>query len=92
MHRHNGDYDERRAYSEYSGNEVPQRMYTPTSQRGQYAATEPADDRRNDRNGYSYDERTRLEYEESQPPQARRMPVQHNERMERVSLFIIIPN
>ncbi|XP_026830571.1 uncharacterized protein F09G8.5 isoform X5 [Ooceraea biroi] len=85
VQRHNGDYDERRAYSEYGGNEVSQRMYTPTSQRAQYAVNEPADDRRNDRNSYNYDERTRLEYEDSPQPQtlqARRMPV-HNEKLER---------
>ncbi|XP_011635525.1 protein C21orf2 homolog isoform X2 [Pogonomyrmex barbatus] len=82
IQQHNGDYDERRAYSEYSGNEVSQRMYTPTpSQRTQYAVNECADDKRNDRNNYNYDERTRLEYEESpQPPQIRRMAVHHNER------------
>jgi hypothetical protein len=77
VQRHNGDYDERRAYSEYGGNEVPQHMYTPTSQRTQYAVNDFADDKRNDRNNYSYDERTRLEYEDSpQPPltpQTRRM-------------------
>lgn len=81
--RHNGDYDERRAYSEYGGNEVSQRIYTPTSQRTQYTVNELADDRRNDRNNYSYDERTRVEYEDSpQPPtpQTRRMTVHHNER------------
>ncbi|XP_025263924.1 protein tilB homolog isoform X3 [Camponotus floridanus] len=80
--RHNGDYDERRAYSEYGGNEVSQRIYTPTSQRTQYAVNELADDRRNDRNNYSYDERTRVEYEDSpQPPiPQRRMAIHHNER------------
>ncbi|XP_070152170.1 cilia- and flagella-associated protein 410 isoform X3 [Polyergus mexicanus] len=81
--RHNGDYDERRAYSEYGGNEVSQRIYTPTSQRTQYTVNELADDRRNDRNNYSYDERTRVEYEDSsQPPtlQTRRMTIHHNER------------
>ncbi|XP_020280596.1 uncharacterized protein F09G8.5 isoform X3 [Pseudomyrmex gracilis] len=84
IQRNNGDYDERRAYSEYSGNEVSQRMYTPTSQRTQYAVGETADDKRNDRNNYSYDERTRLEYEDSQQqtPQPRRMAV-HNEKVER---------
>ncbi|XP_077263187.1 uncharacterized protein LOC143898031 isoform X6 [Temnothorax americanus] len=84
VQRHNGDYDERRAYSEYSGNEVSQRMYTPTPQRTQYAVNDLADDKRNDRNNYSYDERTRLEYEDSpQPPstpQTRRMATHHNER------------
>ncbi|KAL6261973.1 hypothetical protein P5V15_007055 [Pogonomyrmex californicus] len=84
IQQHNGDYDERRANSEYSGNEVSQRMYTPTpSQRTQYAVNECADDKRNDRNNYNYDERTRLEYEESpqpQIPQIRRMTVHHNER------------
>ncbi|XP_011865303.1 PREDICTED: protein C21orf2 homolog isoform X2 [Vollenhovia emeryi] len=83
VQRHNGDYDERRAYSEY-GNEVSQRMYTPTSQRTQYAANDFADDKRNDRNNYSYDERTRLEYEDlPQPPstpQARRVATHPNER------------
>lgn len=58
-------------------------MYTPTSQRSQYAANEFVDDKRNDRN--SYDERTRLEYEDSpqppQTPQARRMSTHHNERV-----------
>ncbi|XP_029172797.1 uncharacterized protein LOC114941810 isoform X2 [Nylanderia fulva] len=79
VQRHNGD-DERRAYSEYGGNEVSQRIYTPTSQRAQYTVNELADDRRNN---YSYDERTRGEYEDSsQPPmpQARKMAVYHNER------------
>lgn len=82
--RHNGDYDERRAYSEYGGNEVSQRIYTPTSQRTQYAVNELADDRRNDRNNYSYDERTKVEYEDSpqpQTPQTRRMAIHHNERV-----------
>lgn len=62
-------------------------MYTPTSQRTQYAVGETADDKRNDRNNYSYDERTRLEYEDSQQqtPQPRRMAV-HNEKVERVRL------
>ncbi|CAL1686500.1 unnamed protein product [Lasius platythorax] len=83
VQRHNGDYDERRAYSEYGGNEVSQRIYTPTSQRTQYTVNELADDRRNDRNNYSYDERTRVEYEDSpQPPtpQTRKMAVYQNER------------
>ncbi|XP_011699832.1 PREDICTED: uncharacterized protein LOC105457082 isoform X1 [Wasmannia auropunctata] len=84
VQRHNGDYDERRAYSEYSGNEVSQRMYTPTSQRTQYAVSEFADDKRNDRNNYSYDERTRLEYEDSpqspQMPQTRRVAAHSNEK------------
>ncbi|XP_018301889.1 uncharacterized protein [Mycetomoellerius zeteki] len=66
VHRHNGDYDERRAYSEYSGNEGSQH------------------DKRNDRNNYNYDERSRLEYEDlPQPPltpQTRRMMVHHNEK------------
>ncbi|XP_039307092.1 acidic leucine-rich nuclear phosphoprotein 32 family member A isoform X3 [Solenopsis invicta] len=83
VQRHNGDYDERRAYSEYGGNEVPQRVYASTPQRTQYAVNEFADDKRNDRNNYSYDERTRLEYEDSpQPPstpQTRRM-IAPNER------------
>ncbi|XP_012223703.1 uncharacterized protein [Linepithema humile] len=70
--RHNGDYDERRPYSEYSGNEVSQRLYTPTPQRTQYAGNEPTDDKRNERNNYSYDERTRLEYEDS--PQYEDLP------------------
>ncbi|KAG5324406.1 CU002 protein, partial [Acromyrmex heyeri] len=64
-------------YSEYSGNEVSQRMYTSTPQRTQYAVNEFADDKRNDRNNYNYDERSRLEYEDlPQPPstpQTRRM-------------------
>lgn len=59
-------------------------MYTPTSQRTQYAVNDFADDKRNDRNNYSYDERTRLEYENSpQPPstpQTRRMAT-HSERV-----------
>lgn len=58
-------------------------MYTPT-QRTQYAVNDFSDDKRNDRNNYNYDERTRLEYEElPQPPptpQTRRM-VTHNERV-----------
>ncbi|XP_012534775.1 uncharacterized protein LOC105835778 isoform X2 [Monomorium pharaonis] len=82
VQRHNGDYDERRAYSEYGGNEVPQRVYASTPQRTQYAVSE-FDDKRNDRNNYGYDERTRLEYEDSsqppQTPQTRRMAT-HNER------------
>ncbi|XP_018375665.1 PREDICTED: protein tilB homolog isoform X4 [Trachymyrmex cornetzi] len=81
VQRHNGDYDERRAYSEYSGNES-QRMYTSTPQRTQYAVNEFADDKRNDRNNYNYDERSRLEYEDlPQPPstpQTRRMVVAHH--------------
>nr|XP_012223705.1 PREDICTED: uncharacterized protein F09G8.5 isoform X4 [Linepithema humile] len=90
--RHNGDYDERRPYSEYSGNEVSQRLYTPTPQRTQYAGNEPTDDKRNERNNYSYDERTRLEYEDSpqyedlpqlQTSQTRRVMTHHNERIER---------
>ncbi|KAL0103308.1 hypothetical protein PUN28_017531 [Cardiocondyla obscurior] len=84
VQRHNGDYDERRAYSEYGGNEVSQRMYTPTSQRTQYSAHDFADDKRNDRNSYTYDERTKLEYEDSpQPPptpQSRRVAAHHNEK------------
>jgi len=93
MQRHNGDYDERRNYSEYSGNDVSQRIYTPTSQRAHYAVNESADDRRNDRNNYNYDERTRLEYEDlprSQTPQTKKMPVHQNERVERVSFKIIL--
>jgi len=96
VQRHNGgitDYDERRNYSEYSGNEISQRMYTPTSQRAHYAVNESADDRRNDRNSYNYDERTRLEYEDlprSQTPQTKKTPVHQNERMERVSFKIIL--
>ncbi|KAL6425666.1 hypothetical protein ACFW04_009642 [Cataglyphis niger] len=77
--RHNGDYDERRTYTEYGGNES-QRIYTPTSQRTQYTVNELADDRRNDRNNYSYDDRTRTEYEDSPQPQTRRVTIHHNER------------
>ncbi|XP_018056051.1 PREDICTED: uncharacterized protein LOC108692349 isoform X3 [Atta colombica] len=84
VQRHNGDYDERRAYSEYSGNEISQRMYTSTPHRTQYAVNEFADDKRNDRNNYNYDERSRLEYEDlPQPPptpQTRRMVAHHNEK------------
>jgi len=58
-------------------------MYTPTSQRTQYPINEFVDDKRNDRNNYNYDERTRLEYEDlPQPPptpQTRRM-AHHNEK------------
>lgn len=66
-------------------------MYTPTSQRTQYAVGETADDKRNDRNNYSYDEKTRLEYEDpqQQTPQPRRMAVHQNERVERVRLNFI---
>lgn len=85
VQRHNGDYDERRAYSEYGGNEVSQRMYTSTPhQRAQYV-NEFADDKRNDRNNYSYDERTRIDYEDTpQPPstpQTRRMVAHQNEKV-----------
>lgn len=61
-------------------------MYTPTSHQRtpQYAVNDFADDKRNDRNNYSYDERARIEYEDSpQPPsalQTRRM-VSHNEKV-----------
>lgn len=70
-------------------------MYTPTSQRTQYAANEFVDDKRNDRNNYSYDERTRLvEYEDSpqppQIPQARRMSTHHNERVRFKYVIIFI--
>lgn len=70
-------------------------MYTPTSQRTQYAANEFVDDKRNDRNNYSYDERTRLvEYEDSpqppQTPQARRMSAHHNERVRFKYVIIFI--
>ncbi|XP_072749243.1 uncharacterized protein [Anoplolepis gracilipes] len=83
VQRHNGDYDERRAYSEYGENEVS-RIFTPTPlQRTQYTANELAEDRRNDKNNSSYDERTRVEYEDSPQlptPQARKIASHHNER------------
>jgi len=60
-------------------------MYTSTPQRTQYAVNEFADDKRNDRNNYNYDERSRLEYEDlPQPPptpQTRRMVAHHNEKV-----------
>lgn len=59
-------------------------MYTPTSQRTQYAVNDFADDKRNDRNNYSYDEKTRIEFEDSPPtptPRTRRMVTHHNERV-----------
>jgi hypothetical protein len=62
-------------------------MYTPISQRTQYVGNEPTDDKRNEKNNYSYDERTRLEYEDlpqPQTPQSRRVMTHHNERIERV--------
>ncbi|XP_032682990.1 protein tilB homolog isoform X5 [Odontomachus brunneus] len=83
--RHNGDYDERRGYSDYSGNEVSQRVYTSTPQhRTQYVANESADDRRSERNNsYDYDDRIKLEYEDSQSQlsqQTRRMAINNVER------------
>ena len=93
--RHNGDYDERRAYSEYSNNDTAQRTYAPTSPRTQYSMSEPIDDRRADRNNYEYDNRLKAEYEEHQeriksdyeeqhqpPPQPRRTAAQHNAERE----------
>ena len=93
--RHNGDYDERRAYSEYSNNDTAQRTYAPTSPRAQYSMSEPIDDRRADRNNYEYDNRLKAEYEEHQeriksdyeeqhqpPPQPRRTAAQHNAERE----------
>ncbi|XP_076680717.1 uncharacterized protein LOC143375470 isoform X2 [Andrena cerasifolii] len=93
--RHNGDYDERRAYSEYSNNDTAQRTYAPTSPRTQYSMSEPIDDRRADRNSYEYDNRLKAEYEEHQeriksdyeeqhqpPPQPRRTAAQHNAERE----------
>lgn len=81
--RHNGDYDERRGYSDYSGNEVSQRVYTSTPQhRTQYVANEPTDDRRSEKNNsYDYDDRIKLEYDDSQsqlPQQTKRMAIHHN--------------
>lgn len=89
--RHNGDYDERRIYSEYTNNDTSQRTHAPTSPRMQYSANEVIDERRTDRNNYEYDNRLKPEYEEHHeqrmksdyeehqpPPQSRRMPVQHN--------------
>ncbi|XP_014476494.1 PREDICTED: uncharacterized protein LOC106745423 isoform X1 [Dinoponera quadriceps] len=87
--RHNGDYDERRGYSDYGGNETSQRVYTSTPQhRTPFAVNEPVDDRRNERNNYDYDERIKLEYEDSQsqvPPQTRRVAVHHNVEREDTS-------
>lgn len=62
-------------------------MYVSTPQRTQYAASEAADDRRNERNNYDYDERIKLEYEDSPqlPLQTRRTTAHHN--VERVKLF-----
>ena len=91
--RHNGDYDERRNYVEYSNNDTPQRSYPPTSPRMQFSANESIDDRRAERNHYDYDNRLKPEYEEHhdqriksdyeehQPPsQPRRMAVHNAER------------
>ncbi|XP_034179985.1 uncharacterized protein LOC117604242 isoform X5 [Osmia lignaria lignaria] len=92
--RHNGDYDERRNYVEYSNNDTPQRSYPPTSPRMQFSANESIDDRRAERNHYDYDNRLKPEYEEHhdqriksdyeehQPPsQPRRIAVHNAERV-----------
>ncbi|XP_076750061.1 uncharacterized protein LOC143422952 isoform X4 [Xylocopa sonorina] len=88
--RHNGDYDERRSYVEYTNNDTSQRSYAPTSPRTQYSANETIDDRRSERNSYDYDNRLKSEYKEhhdhriksdfeEQPP-ARRVAVHNAER------------
>ncbi|XP_018404250.1 PREDICTED: protein tilB homolog isoform X3 [Cyphomyrmex costatus] len=68
VHRHNEDYDERQADSEYSGNEV-----------SQY-------DKRNDKNNYNYDKKSRLEDEDlpqtPPTPQTRRMMIAHHNEKE----------
>ncbi|CAL7948644.1 unnamed protein product [Xylocopa violacea] len=90
--RHNGDYDERRSYVEYSNNDTSQRTYAPTSPRTQYSANETIDDRRTERNSYDYDNRLKSEYkehhdhriksdfEEQPPSQPRRVAVHNAER------------
>ncbi|XP_017757080.1 PREDICTED: uncharacterized protein LOC108548581 isoform X2 [Eufriesea mexicana] len=62
--RHNGDYDERRTYSEFGNNDTSQRTYASTSPRTQYSTNEVIDERRTERNNYDYDNRLKPEYKE----------------------------
>ncbi|KAK2585643.1 hypothetical protein KPH14_010265 [Odynerus spinipes] len=84
--RHNGDYDERRTYSEYVNNDVSQRPYTSPSPRTQYAVKyESQDDTRFDRNNYEYDDKRQIECDESLPQpsaQHRRMAIHHTTERE----------
>ncbi|XP_012270198.1 protein tilB homolog isoform X2 [Orussus abietinus] len=76
--RHNGDYEERRAYSDYGNNDSGQRSYVTASPRTQYPAEYP-EERRIERASYDYDDRRPPDYEEPQPPmQARRSASQQN--------------
>ncbi|XP_035728564.1 protein tilB homolog isoform X2 [Vespa mandarinia] len=87
--RHNGDYDERRAYSEYVNNDASQRSYTSPSPRTQYGVKyETQDDNRFERNNYEYDDKRQIECDEPLPQpssQHRRMPTHHNTEREDTS-------
>ncbi|XP_053972477.1 cilia- and flagella-associated protein 410-like isoform X2 [Hylaeus volcanicus] len=89
--RQNGEYDERRNYSDYSNNETTQRIYVATSPRAQYSLNETIDDRRSDRSNYEYDNRLKTDYEEQHeqriksdyeehqpPPPSRRTTIHQN--------------
>ncbi|XP_053997050.1 dynein axonemal assembly factor 11-like isoform X3 [Hylaeus anthracinus] len=89
--RQNGEYDERRNYSDYSNNETTQRIYVATSPRAQYSLNETIDDRRSDRSNYEYDNRLKSDYEEQHeqriksdyeehqpPPPSRRTTIHQN--------------
>lgn len=86
--RHNGDYDERRAYSEYVNNDASQRSYTSPSPRTQYSVKyETQEDNRFERNNYEYDDKRQIECDEPLPQpssQHRRMPVHHNTERVRI--------
>ncbi|KAI4483332.1 hypothetical protein M0802_013491 [Mischocyttarus mexicanus] len=82
--RHNGDYDDRRGYSEFVNNDASQRLYTSPSPRTQYAVKyETQEDNRFDRNNYEYDDKRQIECDEPLPQpssQHRRMPTHSTER------------
>lgn len=65
--RNNGDYDDRRGYTEYGGNEMNQRSYPAVSPRTPYAPTDFLEDKRLERNVYDSDDRRQVEYDDPQP-------------------------